>query len=512
MREKSRTAYSVKNTTTAMVSRILALVMGYITRVVFTRCLNESYVSINGLFWDILNVLALSELGVGTAIIYALYKPVAEKDIEKQKSLMELYHKLYRIIAVMVTVMGLAVIPFLDVLIKNKPDLEHMTLIYLLYLANSVLSYVSIYKRTLIDAHQLGYIGVSCQTTFWMIQDVLQIVILLTTKNFFLYLIASILCTVGNNITISRKADKLYPYLRDKEVQKLSREEKHGIFQNMKAMMMHKLGNVVLNNTDNLILSSIVGIVSVGCYSNYNLIILSVKQVLDQTFHGITASVGNLGVQKDSSYIRKIFETSFFLGQWMYGFAAICLYELLSLFVEISFGKQYVFQNDVVFVLCLNFFVTGMRQATLIFRDSLGLFRYDRYKSIAEAVLNLIISIVLAKRLGTFGVFAGTFLSTMLISFWIEPYILYKYGLKEKIKNYFLKYGCYTAVICLAGIVTHLLCQNISGSVMKVFLMRLPICILVPNLLFSLAYFKTREMKLMKEKLESIVFRKHEEK
>ena len=381
--EKSRTEYSALNTTVAMAARIAAILAGYFTRVIFTHTLSEEYVGINGLFTDILNVLALSELGVGTAITYALYKPVAEKDVEKQKSLMRMYRQIYRVVAVIVLGGGLLVIPFMDVLIRNQTHVEYLTVIYLMYLLNSVLSYLLIYKKTLLDAHQLGYIGVMYQTAFLLLQNLLQMGVLLCTRNFFLFAAVMIFCTLANNLCISQKAERMYPYLREREVQALPMEERQSIYGNIRAMLMHKIGNVIVGNTDNLLLSSLVGIVSVSRYSNYFLIIGSVRQVLNQMFQGITASVGNLGVEEGKERILKIFESSFFMGQWLFGLGAICLYELVDIFVEISFGAQYVFTKDVTLILCLNFYFTGMRQAVLVFRDSRGLFRYDRYKSLA---------------------------------------------------------------------------------------------------------------------------------
>ena len=158
METKSRTEDSAMNTTVAVISRMTAILMGFVTRVIFTHTLSENYVGINGLFTDILNVLSLTELGAGTAITYALYRPIAEGNIKKQQQLMKLYQTFYRGTAVCVGVLGLALIPFMDVLMKNRPEVEHLTFIYLLYLANSVLSYLLVYKRTLIEAHQMNYV------------------------------------------------------------------------------------------------------------------------------------------------------------------------------------------------------------------------------------------------------------------------------------------------------------------------------------------------------------------
>lgn len=505
MSTKSRTQYSAKNTSVAMISRIVAILMGFITRVFFTRMLSESYVGVNGLFTDILNVLSLSELGVGTAITYALYKPIAEGDIEKQKSLMRLYRKFYRIIAGTVALLGVSIIPFMDVLIKNKPDVEHLTIIYLLYLANSVFSYLLIYKRTLVDAHQLTYIGILYQTIFLVVQDVLQIIVLVTTKNFILFLCIYIVCTLGGNICISFKADKLYPYMKDKDALPLDTTERRDISKNIKAMLMHKVGNVVVNNTDNLLLSSFVGIVSVGCYSNYYLVIGSIRQVLDQIFHGITASVGNLGVVEDKKRVKEVFDASFFVGQWLYGFATICLFELINPFVEISFGQNYLFAKDIVFVLCINFYLKGMGKTALVFRDSLGLFWFDRYKAVAEALINLVVSIILVQFMGVAGVFIGTAVSTVLTSLWVEPYMLFKHRLEQSPLTYFIRYFIYAVVLACTWLLTDAVCLSIQGNLVWVILGRLVVCILIPNLILWIVYHKIHEYTFLKEKARGLL-------
>lgn len=510
--EKSRTEYSARNTTVAMTARVAAILAGYFTRVIFTHTLTEEYVGINGLFTDILNVLALSELGVGTAITYALYKPIAERNVELQKSLMRMYRQFYRIVAAIVLCGGFMVIPFLDVLIRNPTQVEHLTLIYLMYLLNSVLSYLLVYKKTLVDAHQLSYIGVMYQTVFLLLQNVAQIWILLCTRNFFLFVAAMIFCTLANNICISGKADRLYPYLKEDKVQELPKEEKQSVYGNIRAMLMHKIGNVIVSNTDNLLLSSLVGIVSVSRYSNYFLIIGSVRQVLNQMFQGITASVGNLGVEEGKERVRKIFEASFFMGQWMFGLSAICLYELVDIFVEISFGPQYVFTRDVTLILCLNFYLTGMRQAVLVFRDSMGLFRYDRYKSLAEAAINLVVSIILGRQLGTLGIFLGTMISTITTSFWVEPYMLYKHRLNISSKRFFVRYLLYASVTFLLWMGVDKICQILlpenRGALWQICGMRLGVCFVVTNVMYFLLYHRTKEFQLLRHKAYSVVRRR----
>jgi O-antigen/teichoic acid export membrane protein len=206
-----------------------------------------------------------------------------------------------------------------------------------------------------------------------------------------------------------------------------------------------------------------VGITSVGCYSNYYLLIGSVQQVLNETFQGITASVGNLGATTESSRVREIFQAAFFLNNFLFGAAAICLFELLNPFVEMSFGKQYLFSIDIVLILCINFYVKGMTKSCLVFRNSLGLFWYDRYKSIIEAVINLVFSIILASRLGTLGVFLGTFISTVTTTLWVEPYVLYKYRFHTSCQTYFITLAKYCLETGILWGSTHLICITAEG-------------------------------------------------
>lgn len=509
MNEKSRTQYSAYNTSVALFSRAAAIVMGYFVRIVFTRVLTENYVGINGLFTDILNVLSLSEMGIETAISFALYKPISTGDIEAQKSIMRLYKWFYRFVALFVAAAGLCILPFMDILIKNKPDIEHLTCIYLLYLLNTVLSYLFVYKRTLLDAHQLMYIGTLSKTFSWIVQDILQIAILLLTKNFILYLYVYIATTLLSNLYISKKTERLFPFICEKKIAPVEKEQRQHILKNIRAMMMHKVGDVMVNNTDNLLISSLIGIGSVGRYSNYYLLIGSVQQVLNETFQGITASVGNLGVTSDAGKVHSIFHTVFFLNNWLFGFAAVCLFELLNPFVAFSFGRNYLFPADIVLMLCINFYIRGMTRSCLIFRNSLGLFWYDRYKSIAEAVINLIASIILAQKFGTLGVFMGTFISTVTTSLWIEPYVLYRYHFHTPVWEYYQKLIRYCIETGIIWMIVHTACTfavnylTQGGLVTELFL-KLLICILLVNGLFLLRNHKNSEFRFLMEKWKGL--------
>ena len=502
-----RTEYSARNTTVGVFSRVSAILMGFIARVVFTHTLSSDYVGINGLFSDILNILALSELGVGTAVSFALYKPIADGDEEKQKTVMYMFRKFYFMVAGIILAGGLLVLPFMNILIKDQPDVPYLTVIYLMYLANSVLSYIGIYRKTLIDAHQVSYISTFIQTSSWIVQNIVQILVLVLTHNYILYLSIWIITTVCSNLMISKRAGKMYPYLSDRDIRPLPDADKKSLYSDVRSMMVHKISNVLVNNTDHLLLSSLVGTLAVGCYSNYYLIIRSVRQVLDQMFQGMTASIGNMNVSESKDKISNIYDSIFFMGQWIYGLITIMLYEVLDTFIALSFGKQYRFEGNVTLVLCLVFYFSGMRQPTLIFRDSMGLFKYDKTKSVAEAVINLVLSLVLGYKYGVTGVFLGTLISLLLTSVWVEPFMIYKHRLGRSCAPFFGRYAFYAGITFAILIIEHILISSYvhAGEGWISIIVKLIITFIVTNLFYLGLYFRNGNFIFLKHKIAEVL-------
>lgn len=508
MAEGSRTEFSMRNATVAMIAKILAIICGYFTRVVFTHNFAAEYVSVNGLLINVLSALNLTELGVGTALVYALYGPAARGDKEREKSLMLLYGKMYKVIALVVLIIGTLMYPVLLILLKNQPQVEHFPLIYFLSVFYSVSSYFLAYKGMIFLVMQESYISELMESGFLVLQNLLQIWALLVTRNYILFLLISVGCILVRNFVTSIWAERRYPFLKEKDIRPMEREERKGIYKNVRAMLMHKIGLVGINNTDNLILTGIVGLLSVGCYSNYYLVIGSIRQIIEKTVQGIVGSVGNLGATSDKDHIKKIFCATFFCVNWIYGFASICMFGLLDLFVEISFGKQFVFPATVTAILCVNLYLNGLRQAALIFRDTLGLFWFDRYKTIVESVVNLVTSIVLAKYLGAAGVFLGTTVSIVSVSIWVEPFVLYKEFFQESMAPYFVRFILYSLVTALAGGATVWACGLIGGAGLTGLLCRVPVCLILPNVIFLLAYCRDKEFRQVWDRVIPVLRRK----
>lgn len=502
----SRTKNSIKNIRFALLGQAVSLIVSFLSRKVFVLILSQEYLGLNGTFSNILTLLSLTELGVGSAITFSLYKPLANNDYPQIKALMALYKKVYTVIGIVVAVLGTALTPFLPYLIKEIPDIPHINAIYLMYVAYSAASYFFTYKRSLIAADQKQYIVTTYHNIANISMHTVQIIVLLITQNYYLFLLALIAFTVIENLALTIKADKLYPYLKEKSTASLDNETLQNIVKNTKAMILHKIGTVVVSGTDNLLLTYFFGVVSVGLYSNYYLIINSLNTVYTLIFSSTVASIGNLGAERGGRNSLESYKRINFFGNWLYGFSSICLFVLLNPFIgEIWLNKDYLFDTFTVFILVANFYVMGMRKATLSFREAFGLYYYDRYKPVFESLINLITSIVLAKSLGVVGVFIGTLISTLTTCFWTEPYILYKHGFKTSSRPFFTGYLINTAITLFGGYLTWLVCSLIPFSGIFAFILKMAVCVILPNLIFLAFYFRTNEFKYYHALLKKVV-------
>ena len=494
----SRTNNSLKNIRYAALFKLAVVLVNFLARRAFITVLSDAYLGLNGTFANILSMLSLAELGVGTAITYSMYKPLADGDEEQMLGLMALYRRFYWIIGIVIAVVGAALTPFLPKLIHDHAALNvpHISLIYLLFVFDSAVSYFFVYKQSIITADQKQYIVTFYQNVINILCIVAQIVFLLLTKNYFVYLGIKITSTVLTNILLARKADRMYPYLKQREIPKLPQDVRTTISRNIRATLMHKIGSVVVFETDNLLIMYFIGAVAVGFYSNYLMITQGIMNVLTMVFRSVTASVGNLCAAEDKTHARKVFWRLDFFTRWIYGFCAICLLVLLNHFIgSIWLTENYLFSFPIVLLIVVNFYLTGMRQSVLTFRDAMGLYWYDRHKPIAESLINLIVSIALAKPLGIVGIFIGTFVSSITTCVWIEPFVLFKHGFRSEVRPYFARYGLHAAITAVIGFATWWLCSLLPSGGLLPFLGKLVICAIVPNLGYYLVYGRTEEFR-----------------
>lgn len=492
----SRLVNSVRNAKYNLFGLLLSYSFNFISRRVFILYLNAQYLGLDGLFSDILTMLSLADLGIGSAIAFSLYRPLALKQKEKIQSLMEFYKRAYQTIGFVVLVFGLGLLPFLPFVLGSLPEIPNINLIYSLYVFHSSISYFLSYKRTLLIADQKKYLDSIYQYIFLSSKHLIQILIIVFTKNFVYFLLVMVGMTILENLLISKKINKMYPYLKEKNENHLDHIEKSIIKRNVIALSFHKVGAILVNGTDNILIVKFVSLATAGFYSNYVLIRTALNRVFQILFSSITASIGNLHAEEPIDASMLVFSQLNFISAWIFGFSAICLQLLYNPFIHIWIGADYIFNEWIVFVIVVNFYLRGIRQPVLTFRDSMGLFWFDRYKSIVEALVNLIVSIILVLKLGFIGILIGTTISTITTCSWIEPYVLFKHGFKTSVVSYFRKTLFYIFITVVAGLLAYVttLLVSIENAYLDL-MFRLITCLIIPNLFFFIIFRKRDEFK-----------------
>lgn len=421
----SRTKKTLKNIGFEYFNQILSLILHFISRNIFIQVLGVEYLGINGLFSDILQMLSLADMGFSTAMVYSFYKPLAENDSRRIAGLVNYYRKMYMFIAIGITTLGVLLVPFLGVLVNTEKEIPFLVVYYLLNVANTVRTYLFVYKTSLITADQKQYV-ISKYNAIWSTASIIaQIVVLLLFRNYMIYLAVAVVMGLANNIHISKIADRMYPAIHEHHVE-LSKEEKNGIFYNLKSIFIYKLSGVLLNATDNTLISVMIGTVWVGYYSNYEMVLYYLNLFIGIIFSSMTASIGNLVVEEGPEKRYQIFESLQVISYVMCGIAAPCLFFLMEDFITVWLGAEFVLDRLLLVAIVVNFYLGAVLRPVWSYREATGLYVKIRYVMFCTAVLNIILSIILGQQIGLAGIVFASALSRLLTYIWYEPYLLFK--------------------------------------------------------------------------------------
>lgn len=498
MAKKTRTDYSMLNIIAGMGGYAVNLIMGVICRMVFTRTLAADYLGINGLFTNILTMLSLAELGIGSAIGYALYRPLANDDKPKIASLMKFYARCYYVIGAVVAVLGICLMPFLHLLIQDPPAIkENLYIIYLLYLFNTSSTYFFSYRGALLTAAQQNYLVVGISYLVMITQSIVQIVLLLTTRNYMLYLIILVIGSLCYNFIISYVAKKKFPYIVGSDVPSLQSSEKKELISNVRALTIWKLSGLLVNQTDNIIITYFNGLITVGLASNYTLLSGTLTSLLNLIFNGITASVGNHNALETQEHKYSLFKSINLANFWLFGWAAIGIFVCSTDLVNLLFGKTYTLSIEIPLIIAVNFYMVGMQSAVWTYKNTMGIFRQGRYLLFLTAVINLVASIWLGKIWGLFGILFASALSRLFTNTWYDPYAIHKYGFGRSVFPYYLRYVMYTIILVATGTVCFLVCKMLHFSLVINIILKIILCSIIPNVVFLLCFAWTPEFQYL---------------
>lgn len=500
----SRLSMTFRNAFWSYISMIATFVIRFVSRTVFIHFLGSSYLGINGLFTNILGVLSFAELGIGTAMNFSLYKPVAQQDIEKIKSYMHYYKWSYRVVAAIVGVLGLLLLPFLHTLVKDPGDVGDIRIYYLVFLFDTVASYFIAYKFSVANAEQKGYLFTNINTLVTLATTIAQIASLFLWHDYLLYLLISSGVNLLKNIFVSRYLNTMYPYLKDRKVQPLPKEDRAILVRKVKALIVHKVGEVSVHQTDNIIISAFINVATVGLISNYNLLMTTVSSCINVLFNSVTGSLGNLVATETKEKQYEIFRIYRFIGFWFYGFTAIALLVLSTPFITLWLGENMVVSDTVIGLILLNYYMIGHRICLNNIKTVGGLVEKDKYVALVQSAVNLVSSIALVKVIGLAGVYVGTILQGVIATV-VKPLIVYRDMFGISSKYYFIDSAKYLAAV-IAGLVPCLLIRSMMQQVtIPGFIVTMAATALIPNALFALFFHRREEfryiLRLVQKKL-----------
>lgn len=511
MKEEGRTKKTIRNTYYSFIYKFVEVFMTFVLRTVFIRILGTTYLGVQGLFSNILTVLSLFEAGIGSATVFSLYAPLAENDHGRVAALMRLFRKTYNALGLLIAVLGFSLTPVLKYIINLDEPIPDLYLIYFLTIVSTSITYFFSYRRTLLIADQRSDINTRNQIFFKFTRFALLSAVLLITRNFIVYLIADIVNTFASNLQISNVVKKRYRYIEDEKAVALTDVEKKTFVKYMSAGIFSKIGQTVVTSTDSILISVFIGTEIVGLCSNYNLIFSNLDIFIYILFSNITAAIGNYAVKKNKDEAYQLFENLWFANYLIVSVVTVCVFCLTTPFIKIWVGESYVLRESIAYVMAFNFYVTSMCNSVGNFLSARGEITYiNRFRPLIEAVVNLTVSIVLAKffNMGLLGVYLGTSACYVLGRMWQDPHTLYKHWFERSFSRFILAYLKKMLVVAFLSVgckyVVDLL-FTLLGLNFQTWILAGVVCVVVCVALIVLLYHRTKEFEFFGNKAKAAI-------
>ena len=503
LNKSSRVENASKNAVSAFVCKIIVLFFTFVSRRIFIRYIGLEYLGINGLFANVLTLLSMADLGLGTALNVSLYRPIAQNDTKKITALLNYFRTIYTYIAIGVTVVGVGLVPFLKYLVNMESNIPNLYLFYFIFIIKNTVSYVFVYKSSLIRADQRTYIINRFEIIIFLIKTVLQIFIIIAFKSYLGYIVLDVLGIFVQNVLLSYKSDKDYPFIT--EQYELTANEKKYVFSDVSSVFIYKVAWCLLNGTDNILMSVICGTIYVGLYSNYYTITNSLDVFIGILFSSLTASVGNLIATSTEEKSYSTFKTMQMISFWICGIVVTVLLFIMQDFIQIWLGKKLLLDNLTVIAIVINVFFSNCMRPVWTYREGTGMYRQIRYIMLITAIVNLILSILLGKIMGLSGIIFATSISKFITYFWYEPNILFSQFFNVKPIHYYIQYVINVFIMLVSiGMCYYALYSFKQINIINLFF-KIVICFSIVTCVYYLRYRKTEEFTILKSKIISII-------
>ena len=504
----SRKNNALKNITVGIITQILMVVLSFLGRTVFVQFLDVSYLGINGLYGNILSVLALAELGLGNVTQFFLYKPVAENDQEKVSRLVNYFQKLYLIIAGVVLVIGLALIPTLKYIVNCDLPENELIIYYILFLVNSTVSYFSAHKSALLLAYQDNRLQKYITVAINLLMQLLHIVVLALWHNYTVYLCTTTFTACLQVILVNSICARKYPLVKTPGAAKISAEEKRYIADNVKSTFVYKIGGTIISNTDNILISVIVSTVAVGLYSNYFIVVMAVQGLLAIVTTSLVPGIGNLSVAKNEKRMQEVLDAMLLFYHWVGAFGAISFYFLFDDLIPIWIGERFLLDHFTVFAIAINFYVSSAISPVWMFREANGIFGRVKYLLIITAVVNIALSVLMGYLWGMAGILLATAVAKLLTQIWYEPKILFSSVLHSGLKAYWKNQFWYVILTLIAILICHGINRILPSGFFPMIGKGILFAI-ISGLIFGLGNIRSQAVREMKSMALQVLHHRH---
>ncbi|MCR4615787.1 MAG: oligosaccharide flippase family protein [Clostridiales bacterium] len=483
----TRTQHAKRNIITSVINKLVIMLANFVMRTVLIRYLGEIYLGLDSLFVSILQLLSLTELGISAAMVYSMYKPLAHNDTPAVCALLKLYRTVYRCIALAMTVIGLAISPFLPLIVKEDlPDGMSLYILFYINLANTVMSYIFFaYRSALFTADQRYSINNNIYSIFKVGSTVAQVLVIIFFRSYYVYSIILPLTTMAKNVAAYIISNRMYPQYKCEG--SVSKEEINNIKKRVAGMFLNKLSFVFRNSLDSIVLSAFLGLTELAKYNSYYYVINAISGIMILVSNSVTASVGNSIVveTKEKNYddLKKLQLLYMWLSSWL----TVCLVACLQPFIKLWVGQKMMFGDGIMFIFCIYFFTTHFSRMCYMYRQAAGLWWQDRFRPIAETVTNFVLNIALVKILGnvTGVMFSTIFCIVFIECTWGTRTLFKHYFTQEKQSKYMLKLLMYSVITTAAGAICYLICGKINLEGIPAIIVYGIIASVVSNVIFA---------------------------
>ncbi len=503
-RNEIRVLNSMRNIATSAVLQTVLGILSFVDRTIFIHCLSLEYLGLNTLFSNILNVLSMAELGMSSAIAFALYKPIAEKNTAQICSYMSFFRKAYQIIGCLILVLGICLSPFVGYFLGGETDISGVQQYFLVYLFGVGLTYFYSYKQILIDADQKKYINQIVICLGSILRILFQLAAVYITRDYGIYIVIYLVFNVGKNFVLALWADRLYPYLREKKIRPLEKEERKAVTRNIKAMSLHKFGEVAINSIDSILISALVDLRTLGLYANYQIITNALLSAMRVFYSSISASIGNLYATEDDEHVYSSFVSLDFANYFISSVITVMMFSLFQSVMTLWFGPSFTLDTSTVLLISLVFYIDSNRRMVLNYHDACGLFWADKYKRVLEAVINLVVSFVLGRKIGIDGIFIGTLVCN-ITGFLIEVNVVFSNVFVRSPLRYLLKYCVRLLFTLTLSLTAYFVCSLYDGNALISLVYSIIVSIVLCFMVYYLVYFRNKDFMITKKAVKSII-------